>query len=341
MLDVILDTLIDSVKLVPFLFLTYLAMEYLEHKAGESTVKMVRKAGKMGPFFGGVAGIMPQCGFSAAASNLYAGRVITLGTLIAIYLSTSDEMLPLLISSDDVSVAFILKILGAKAVIGAIAGFVIDLVIREQKVHHHDHAHAASAHGRNFTGTHFEESNSADNGSVKASCPEGVSAIKSDEHTHGSHDYHDEDEHAEHDHIHELCEHDHCHCEEDGIFLSAVKHTLQITFFIMVIGFVLNLILHFVGEDVLANLILNRPVIGPVLAGIVGLIPNCAASVTVTQLYLSGVISLGAMMSGLLVGAGVGLLVLFRVNPDKRENLKIVGLLYVIGVLTGIVINWL
>lgn len=320
MLDVILDTLIDSVKLVPFLFLTYLAMEYLEHKAGESTVKMVRKAGKMGPLIGGVAGIMPQCGFSAAASNLYAGRVITLGTLIAIYLSTSDEMLPILIS-EKADVRFVLGVLGAKAVIGAIAGFVIDLVIREQKVHHHDHAHvhADSAHGHNSTGTHSWESNSANTGSVKIS----------------------EDEHAEHDHIHELCEHDHCHCEEDGIFLSAVKHTLQITFFIMVIGFVLNLILHFVGEDALANLILNRPVIGPVLAGIVGLIPNCAASVTVTQLYLRGVISLGAMMSGLLVGAGVGLLVLFRVNPDKKENLKIVGILYAIGVLTGIVINWL
>lgn len=321
MLDVILDTLIDSVKLVPFLFLTYLAMEYLEHKAGESTVKMVRKAGKMGPLFGGVAGIMPQCGFSAAASNLYAGRVITLGTLIAIYLSTSDEMLPLLISSDEVSVAFILKILGAKAAIGAIAGFVIDLVIREQRVHHHDHAHAHAA-------------------SVKASSV-GVSAAESDGHAYDDNGHHDEDDYAEHDHIHELCEHDHCHCEEDGIFLSAVKHTLQITFFIMVIGFVLNLILHFVGEDALANLILNRPVIGPVLAGIVGLIPNCAASVTITQLYISGVISLGSMMSGLLVGAGVGLLVLFRVNPDKKENLKIVGILYVIGVLTGIVINWL
>ena len=318
MLDVILDTLIDSVKLVPFLFLTYLAMEYLEHKAGESTVKMVRKAGKMGPLIGGVAGIMPQCGFSAAASNLYAGRVITLGTLIAIYLSTSDEMLPILIS-EKADVRFVLGVLGAKAVIGAIAGFVIDLVIREQKVHHHDHAHTEA---------------------VKASSA-GASATESDGHVHDDHGHHDEDEHAEHDHIHELCEHDHCHCEEDGIFLSAVKHTLQITFFIMVIGFVLNLILHFVGEDALANLILNRPVIGPVLAGIVGLIPNCAASVTVTQLYLRGVISLGAMMSGLLVGAGVGLLVLFRVNSDKKENLKIVGILYVIGVLTGIVINWL
>ena len=169
----------------------------------------------------------------------------------------------------------------------------------------------------------------------------GVSAAESDGHAYDDNGHHDEDDYAEHDHIHELCEHDHCHCEEDGIFLSAVKHTLQITFFIMVIGFVLNLILHFVGEDALANLILNRPVIGPVLAGIVGLIPNCAASVTITQLYISGVISLGAMMSGLLVGAGVGLLVLFRVNPDKKENLKIVGILYVIGVLTGIVINWL
>ncbi len=286
MLDVILDTLIDSIKLVPFLFLTYLAMEYLEHKAGEKTTHMVRKAGKLGPLIGGVAGVLPQCGFSAAASNLYAGRVITLGTLIAIYLSTSDEMLPILIS-EKMDLRFVLGVLAAKAVIGAVAGFVIDLLIREQEVHHHGH------------------------------------------------------EHEEEEHIHEICEHDNCHCEQDGIFLSAVKHTLQITFFIMIIGFVLNVVLHFVGEDALANLILNRPALGPVLAGLVGLIPNCAASVTVTQLYLRGVISLGAMMSGLLVGAGVGLLVLFRVNPDKKENLKIIGILYVIGVFMGCVIEWL
>ena len=246
MSEVILDTLIDSIKLVPFLFLTYLAMEYLEHKAGEKTTHMVRKAGKMGPLIGGVAGVLPQCGFSAAASNLYAGRVITLGTLIA------------------------------KAAIGAVAGFVIDLLVRERKIHPHDHVHG-----------------------------------------------HGENDHEEEEHIHEICEHENCHCEKDGIFLSAVKHTLHITFFIIVIGFVLNTALHFVGEDVLAGLILNRPVLGPVLAGLVGLIPNCAASVTITQLYISGVISLGAMMSGLLVGAGVGLLVLFRVNPDKKKNLKI------------------
>ncbi len=293
MLDVILDTLIDSIKLVPFLFLTYLAMEYLEHKAGEKTTHMVRKAGKLGPLIGGVAGVLPQCGFSAAASNLYAGRVITLGTLIAIYLSTSDEMLPILIS-EKMDLRFVLGVLAAKAVIGAVAGFVIDLLIREQEVHHHGHEHSREEH-----------------------------------------------EHEEEEHIHEICEHDNCHCEQDGIFLSAVKHTLQITFFIMIIGFVLNVVLHFVGEDALANLILNRPALGPVLAGLVGLIPNCAASVTVTQLYLRGVISLGAMMSGLLVGAGVGLLVLFRVNPDKKENLKIIGILYVIGVFMGCVIEWL
>ena len=191
-------------------------------------------------------------------------------------------------------IRFVLGVLGAKAAIGAVAGFVIDLLVRERKMHPHDHVHG-----------------------------------------------HEENDHEEEEHIHEICEHENCHCEKDGIFLSAVKHTLHITFFIIVIGFVLNTALHFVGEDVLAGLILNRPVLGPVLAGLVGLIPNCAASVTITQLYISGVISLGAMMSGLLVGAGVGLLVLFRVNPDKKENLKIVGILYVIGVLAGIVINWL
>ena len=133
MSEVILDTLIDSIKLVPFLFLTYLAMEYLEHKAGEKTTHMVRKAGKMGPLIGGVAGVLPQCGFSAAASNLYAGRVITLGTLIAIYLSTSDEMLPILIS-EKMDIRFVLGVLGAKAAIGAVAGFVIDLLVRERKI---------------------------------------------------------------------------------------------------------------------------------------------------------------------------------------------------------------
>lgn len=278
MIDVILDTLLDVVKLLPFLFLTYLAMEYLEHKTGDKAELLVKKAGRFGPVIGGVLGIVPQCGFSAAASNLYAGRVISLGTLMAIYLSTSDEMLPILIS-EQVSFWLIVKILLAKAVIGMVAGLIIDFLLRKKGLEQHEH-------------------------------------------------------------IHDICEHEHCHCEK-GIFRSALSHTAQITFFILIITFALNLILYFVGEDALANLILSKPVVGPLLASLVGLIPNCAGSVVITQLYLEKVIGIGSAMAGLLTGSGVGLLVLFRVNHNRKENLRILGLLYGIGVLTGIVIELL
>ncbi len=278
MSDVIIDTLQDTLKLIPFLFLTYLAMEYLEHKTGRKAQKLVRKAGRFGPVIGGALGIVPQCGFSAAASGLYAGRVITLGTLMAIYLSTSDEMLPILIS-EQAPVRTIVFILLAKVVIGIAAGFVIDLFFSGRK----------------------------------------------------------EEEH----HIHEICEQEHCHCEEGGIFRSALVHTAQISGFILIITFLLNLLFFFVGEDVLAGSILNRKILGPVLAAAVGLIPNCAGSVAITQLYLEGVIGTGAMLSGLLTGTGVGLLVLFRVNHDRKENLKILGLLFFIGVLVGVVVGLL
>ena len=274
MIDVILDTLLDVVKLLPFLFLTYLAMEYLEHKTGNKAETIVKKAGRFGPVIGGALGIVPQCGFSAAASNLYAGRVISLGTLMAIYLSTSDEMLPILIS-EQTSPGVIVKILLAKALIGMTAGMVIDILLRKRGL-------------------------------------------------------------EEHEHIHDICEHEHCHCEQ-GIFRSALSHTAQITFFILIITFALNLILYFVGEDALANLILSKPVVGPLLASLVGLIPNCAGSVVITQLYLENVIGIGAAMAGLLTGSGVGLLVLFRVNHNRKENLRILGLLYGIGVLAGVV----
>lgn len=275
MLDIILDTLLDSVKLIPFLFLTYLAMEFLEHKTGAKTQNMVKKAGKWGPLLGGMVGVLPQCGFSVAASNLYAGRVITLGTLFAIYLSTSDEMLPIFIS-ERAPLKMILGILLIKMVIGIVVGFVIDFVFRVN--------------------------------------------------------------HEEHEHIHDLCEHDHCHCEQ-GILRSAINHTVQITLFIILISFALNLALYFVGEDVLAGFLMDNPFLGPILSGIVGLIPNCAASVVITQLFLQNVIGVGSMLAGLLVGTGVGLLVLFRVNHDKKENVKILGLLYLIGVLIGIVVE--
>lgn len=276
MLEIIEHTLEDSLKLIPFLFLTYLAMEVLEHKAGARSQQLVKKAGRLGPLFGGLLGVLPQCGFSAAASNLYAGRIISMGTLIAIYLSTSDEMLPILIS-EQAPIDLILPVLLAKAVIGIAAGFFVDLLFRRKEEHHH---------------------------------------------------------------IHEMCEHDQCHCEK-GIFRSALSHTLQITVFILLITFGLNLILHNGGEEVLEGILLNRPILGPVIAAIVGLIPNCAASVLLTQLYLEEILSIGSMMAGLLVGAGVGLLVLFKVNHDRKENLQITGILYLVGIVAGIVIDCL
>ncbi len=282
--EVALDALIDSVKLLPFLFVTYLAMEYLEHKTSDKSNQLVERSGKIGPLYGSLLGIVPQCGFSAAATNLYAGRVITLGTLIAIYLSTSDEMLPILIS-EKVSILLILKILFVKVVIGMIAGFAIDFI-----------------HQKFLRFTHMKDP------------------------------HHLPD-------IHHMCEHEHCHCDEKGIFPSALKHTVEIFVYILVISFLLNLVIAYIGEDTLSSFILNRPVIGELAAGLIGLIPNCAASVVITQLYLEGLLSAGPMMAGLLVSAGVGLLVLFKVNDHPRENLKILGLLYAIGVVSGLLIE--
>jgi len=284
MLDIISDAFIDTAKLLPFLFLTYFALEYLEHKTGEGARNLIGRAGKLGPMIGGILGLVPQCGFSAAASSLYAGRVITLGTLLAVYLSTSDEMLPILIS-EGAPAGVILRILMAKLSISVFTGLLLDFVFRSK------------------------------------------TAISRER-------------------IHELCEREHCHCEScgsehsfAGILRSALSHTLQILFFILLVSLGLNLVLHFVGEDTLANLILNRRVLGPVLAALVGLIPNCAGSVLITQLYLQGAMGIGAAMAGLLTGSGVGLLVLFRLNRDWKENLKILAILYGVGVLAGIIIG--
>ena len=272
--------IIDTVKLVPFLFLTYLFMEYIEHKTSTKVKNLVHKSGKAGPLIGGLLGAVPQCGFSASAASLYAGRVISLGTLIAIFLSTSDEMLPILIS-EAVDVKVILPILGIKVAIGMVAGFLIDFVM------------------------HFGKK------------PE-----------------------TEEFRIQDMCEHGHCHCEK-SIWKSALKHTLQITLFILIVNLVLGFVIEFVGEESLANLFFAKPVIGEIVAGLVGLIPNCASSVVITQLYLEGVIGFGAMMSGLLVGSGVGLLVLFRVNESLKDNLRILAVLYGIGVGCGILLGFI
>lgn len=276
MIEVLLDTLKDSIKLLPFLLVAYLVMEYIEHKTTDKTKDVIQKSGKFGPFLGGILGIFPQCGFSAMAANLYAGRIITLGTLVSIFLSTSDEMLPILLS-ESVSIDVILKILGIKLIVGIIVGFVIDLALRKRE--------------------------------------------------------------KQEDKIMEVCEHEHCHCEQEGVIKSSLKHTINVFIYIFIISFILNTVIYFIGEDNLSNLVLNKPILGPIISGIMGLIPNCASSVLLTKLYLSNVISVSCMLSGLLVGAGVGILILCKVNKNAKENAKIIGLLYIIGVIVGILLE--
>lgn len=279
MLEIFLDCIIDTIKIIPFLFLTYLLMEYLEHRTSEKTKKAIRRAGRMGPLFGGVLGVIPQCGFSAAAAGFFSCRVITVGTLLAVFLSTSDEMLPILISSR-APLDLIFKVLAVKAVYGVLAGFAADLLFRR-----------------------FNRRKIGEN-------------------------------------IHDFCMQEQCQCEE-SIVRSALRHTLSIALFLFAASLALNVALALVGEENLGSLILNRPLIGEALAGVIGLIPNCAASVVITTLYMEGAMGAGAMISGLLVGAGVGLLVLFRTNRSLKENLQITGILYVSGVLGGILTEWL
>ena len=278
MLEVIQETIIDVIKLIPFLFITYLIMEYIEHKTSEKAKKSIKKAGKWGAIWGSFLGIFPQCGFSASATNLYAARVITLGSLISVYLSTSDEMLPILIS-EQVPIQSILKILAVK-LIGMIAGVLIDFVLRIKN-----------------KGKEEEEK------------------------------------------IVDLCEEEHCDCNHNGIVKSSLKHTVNISLFILIVTFIINVVIYIIGEDAISNILLNKPILGSVVAGLIGLIPNCASSVTLTQMYLENLISSSTMISGLLVGAGVGLAVLFKTNKGIKENIKIVTLLYCIGVASGIILE--
>lgn len=279
MLDIVLEAMIDSIKLIPFLFITYIIMEYIEHKTKDKTKTVIKKSGKYGPFIGSILGVFPQCGFSVSATNLYAARVITLGTLIAVYLSTSDEMLPIFLS-EAVPMNTIFRILSIKMIIGMIAGFCIDFVMRLR---------------------HKSE---------------------------------------EEEKIIDLCEKEHCHCEH-GIIKSACKHTIHIFLFILLITVVINVVIYIIGEDQIATFIQNQPIWGPVIAGMIGLIPNCASSVILTQMYLENVISVATLISGLLVGAGVAIAVLFKMNQGIKQNIKIVALLYSIGVIAGIMIELL
>lgn len=276
MLDILRDTIIDALKILPFLFITYLIMEYIEHKMSEKSKETIKKSGRWGPLLGAAVGILPQCGFSASATNLYSARVITLGTLIAVYLSTSDEMIPIFLS-EHISAITLIKILTIKFVLGIFFGFIIDLILRK-------------------TNKKIQE---------------------------------DED-------IKEFCEHNHCHCEKNGILKSSIKHTLNILLYIFIVTLIINILVEVIGEESIANFVSKNVVFGPFIASLIGLIPNCAASVILTNLYIENILNGASLVAGLLTGAGVGLIILFRTNKNVKENIFIVCLLYIIGVISGL-----
>lgn len=289
-LHVLEHSVLDTLALVPLLFVTYLAMEAIEHSASAHVRAAVERSGKAGPVVGALLGALPQCGFSAMAATLYAGRVVTVGTLVAVVLSTSDEMVPVFLAHQE-PLGRLAAIMGVKIAIGLVVGLVVDALLRLW--------HRAG------------------------------------------------DGHL---HIHELCEREHCHCDDDhdghehghgrwAIVRSALVHTVQVTLFILAVTFVFGLVIEYVGQDALGELLANHPVRATFVAALVGLIPNCGASVAITELYLDGVLSAGPMLAGLLASGGVGLLVLWRTNADARQNAAITAFVYVVAVVAGLLVG--
>lgn len=325
-MPVLEDTIVDGLKILPFLFVTYLIMEYLEHRTGKKTQQMVQKAGKFGPLFGGFFGAFPQCGFSAAASNLYAGRVITLGTLIAIYLSTSDEMVPLFISSH-VPVSKMITIIAMKAFFGILYGFLIDFAV----VHYRRIKKRSEVDNIKIEELCKREHCHCEEDTPKISAHRGRTDISDSAKTKGISKASIAKENS--------TKHEHSHEGHGNILYSALVHTIHIFIYVIIFTLILNALIEFVGEDALAGLLQNNTVLSHVLSGLIGLIPNCAASIVITELYVNGIITFGSMMSGLLVGAGVGLLILFRVNEGTKRNIHITAILYLIGTFTGLFLD--
>ncbi len=282
MLDIITETIVDSIKILPFLFLSYLLIEYIEHKSSQKLQKALSTSGKYSKVAGGLLGILPQCGFSAVAANLFSGRLITIGTLISVFLATSDELIPIMISHPEMTKDLVIILL-VKLLIAIIAGSIIDGVLNKRKKKESKY-----------------------------------------------------DEHEMHEHVHEICKD--CDCEH-GMIKSTIRHTLSIFFFLLIITFGINLIVEFIGEENFSKIILSGSIFQPFVASIIGLIPNCAASVLLSSLYIEGTLSLGSIIAGLSTGAGVGSIILFKTNKNIKENLKILGLVYIIGAVCGIIID--
>lgn len=349
LIDILLDAGKDTLSLVPFLLVTYLALETLEHVAGDRVNGAIKRAGAAGPVVGSLLGMVPQCGFSAMAATLYAGRVVTLGTLVAVFLSTSDEMLPLLLA-EQVPVQTMAMLLASKALIALVTGFIVDAAIRGLR----RNARAHAAIRRTVLGT--------------AANPAHVNCAH-DDHTGG--DIIDEVAEAgvSADHIHELCERDHCGCDEDedehghdhghadahehhhghshshegapvlSIIRSAISHTVQVSVFIFLVTLILVAVLETFDESAIEQFLRGNETLAVLGSALVGLIPNCSASVVITQLYLEGVLQLAPMLAGTLISAGVGYLVLFRTNRSARENAVFLVMMYVIGAGWGLILS--
>lgn len=356
LIDILLDAGKDTLLLVPFLLVTYLALETLEHVAGDRVNGAIKRAGAAGPVVGSLLGMVPQCGFSAMAATLYAGRVVTLGTLVAVFLSTSDEMLPLLLA-EQVPMQTMAMLLASKALIALVTGFIVDAAIRGLR----RNARAHAAIRRTVLGT--------------AANPAHVNCAHDD---HSGGDIIDEVAEAgvSADHIHELCERDHCGCDDEdehehdhghshdhghtgehehhhghshdhshegapvlSIIRSAISHTVQVSVFIFLVTLVLVAVLETFGESAIEQFLCGNETLAVLGSALVGLIPNCSASVVITQLYLEGALQLAPMLAGTLISAGVGYLVLFRTNRSARENAVFLMMMYVIGAGWGLILS--
>lgn len=357
LIDILLDAGKDTLSLAPFLLVTYLALETLEHVAGDRVNGAIKRAGAAGPVAGSLLGIVPQCGFSAMAATLYAGRVVTLGTLVAVFLSTSDEMLPLLLA-EQVPVQTMAMLLASKALIALVTGFIVDAAIRGLRRNARAHAairrtvlgttvnpaHVNCAHDDHSGGDIIDEvaeaGVSADH--IHELCERDHCGCDEDEdeHDHGHGHGHDHGHEGDHEHHHD---HGHSHSHEDApvlsIIRSAISHTVQVSVFIFLVTLILVAVLETFGESAIEQFLRGNETLAVLGSALVGLIPNCSASVVITQLCLEGALQLAPMLAGTLISAGVGYLVLFRTNRSARENVLFLIMMYVIGAGWGLILS--